>query len=208
MKTVKIKNLIFDLGGVIINLDQELTFQLLRQKSSLSPEKAKEICSTADIFIQYEKGGMDDKTFREELRKTLSCEESLEVDSDWNSMLLDIPLERIALLKSLRKKYNLFLLSNTNSIHMLKVNEILKSATGLEDFTHLFDKIYFSYEMGMRKPDEEIFIKVLEDNNLQAEETLFIDDNIDNINSAEKLNIHTLHVTNKNTLFEYFSNDQ
>lgn len=208
LKTAKIRNLIFDLGGVIINIDPALTYKSLQQRSGLSSEEVLAIDANHELFIRYEKGELDDLTFRQRIRETLVCGLDWAVDQDWNRMILDLPLRRIELLRSLRDKYNLYLLSNTNAIHMLRVNEVVRETCGLEDLSSLFDKLYFSFEMGMRKPDREIFLKVLEENNLAPTETLFIDDNYDNILSAKELKINTLHVTDNNTLFDYFRNEQ
>ena len=210
MNTTKIKNLIFDLGGVIIDINPEAA---LRAFEKLSSVKNASFPKNFDheIFLHYEMGKTDDASFRNALLQAYELGEEVKahhLDEAWNIMLLDIPMERIKLLQKLRGKYQLFLLSNTNVIHIVKVNQILREQTGVDNLSDLFDKIYYSYEMNTRKPEAEIFKQVLDENNLKPEESLFIDDNLDNILGAQKLNIGTLHVTSKDTIFEYFRNEE
>lgn len=209
MNNAKIKNLIFDLGGVIIDIDPELTFKALSRKGNLGYDNAKDLFASSGLFSQYEKGLVNDEEFNHGVRNILNLDnKEWKVDEDWNSLLLEMPLKRIKLLQSLKHDYRLFLLSNTNPIHIKRVNEILKEVSGFNDLSDLFDKVYYSYQMNLSKPDEKIFLRVLRENSLNPKETLFIDDTYENISSAEKLNIRTLHVTSKNTLFDYFGYEQ
>lgn len=210
MAHTKIKNLIFDLGGVIIDIDPPASLQALK---ALVTAKNIELPTSLehDIFLQYETGEIDDVGFRNALLEAYKYEKHItpeHTDEAWNKMLLGIPQERIDLLKALRKNYSMYLLSNTNAIHLLKVNEILRQQTGVNDLGELFDKVYYSHQMGLRKPGTAIFKRVLDENNLIPEETLFIDDNADNIKGAAQLNIKTLHITSKQVLFEYFKNER
>jgi glucose-1-phosphatase len=199
-----IKNIIFDLGGVLLNLDTQATVAALLHHSELSEEQKNLLHLSHDIFLDYEKGIIPDAEFRARLREYLATQASDEdLDKAWNMMLLDFPPERISLLRKLRKKYNIYLLSNTNGIHLKKVNEILREVTGL-DLDHFFIKVYYSFYMYKRKPEPEIFLQVLHENNLKPEDTLFVDDSLDNVLSAQKLGIGILHVTSKETLPQYF----
>lgn len=209
MATKNIKTLIFDLGGVIINLDPHASLRAFEALVDIASENMPKDLEH-EIFLQYEKGVIDDAAFRKAVGKIYKFEAHVtheHTDGAWNKMLLDIPMDRVDLLRKLRKKYPLYLLSNTNYIHIEKVNEILETQTGVKKLNDLFDKVYYSFEMNMRKPDLEIFEFVLEENNLDPEETLFIDDNIYNIQGAAKLKIQTLHVKDHNTLFDYFNNE-
>ena len=125
------------------------------------------------------------------------------IDVAWNSLLLDLPPERVELLKKLRENYRLFLLSNTSSIHITQVNKILEATTGIEKLDDLFEKVYYSYDMGLMKPDPAIYLQVLKEQGLEAEETLFLDDNADNIAAASKLGIDTIHVQKPVTILDY-----
>lgn len=209
MAAKNIKTLIFDLGGVIINLDPHASLRALEALVDLTADTIPKDLEH-EIFLQYERGEIDDAAFRKAVGKVYKFEAHItdaHTDEAWNKMLLDIPMQRVNLLRKLREKYPLYLLSNTNFIHIEKVNKILEEQTGVRKLNDLFDKVYYSFEMNMRKPDLEIFEFVLKENNLDPEQTLFIDDNIDNINGAAKLKIQTLHVTSPNTLFDYFTNE-
>ena len=108
-------------------------------------------------------------------------------------MLLDLPTERIELISEIAKKKPIYLLSNTNEIHLKKIEELLKNKeTNWESFCAIFSKVYLSCRVGMRKPNEDIFFKVLNDNNLIASKTLFIEDSIQHIETAKKIGIQTL----------------
>ncbi len=204
MSQGKIKNLIFDLGGVIINLDTYLTIQAFADITGQFPEDIIKFSTAHPHFHAYEKGEIDDATFRDTIREisTMALEDEA-IDKAWNAMILDLPHNRIDLLKKLKNSNNIYLLSNTNNIHMECVNQV-RAAAGVIPFDQIFHQDYYSHLMGKRKPDRNIFDQVLEENNLRAEETLFLDDNYDNIKGASNLGINTLHVTSPNLLFEYF----
>jgi len=119
-------------------------------------------------------------------------------------MLVGIPVERMDLVTSIQGKYKLLVLSNTNAIHVKRFNQFLKENTGKSSLNDFFDVVYFSHEINMRKPDAEIFQFVLEENNLNPQETLFLDDNIMNLEAAERLGIQTQHIDHPNRLFEIF----
>ncbi|CAN5159361.1 HAD family phosphatase [soil metagenome] len=199
-----IKNLIFDLGGVIINLDTSATVKALGKLGKITDDETVSIY-TLEFFRNYEKGLISDEEFRQQLQLKLSNCSAADINLAWNSMLQDIPPGRLEFLKWLRNNYRMFLLSNTNQIHIDQVNIILKNVCGAADFSHFFDKTYYSHQLKMRKPDTEIFKHVLEENILAAEETLFIDDSAENLTGAEKLGIHTLLVTSENSLFDFFN---
>jgi glucose-1-phosphatase len=202
-----IKNLIFDLGGVIINLDTGATVKAFSQLGRLTDDDTVSIYSL-EFFKNYEKGLISDEEFRKQLQLKLNNCSAAELTTAWNSMLLDIPPARLEFLQWLRQDYRMFLLSNTNQIHIDQVNIILKDICGAEDFSHFFDKAYYSHQVKMRKPDKEIYQHVLEENKMAAEETLFIDDNAENLRGAEQLGINTLLVTSEKSLFDFFNYDR
>lgn len=201
----KIKNIIFDLGDVIINIDVPRAAQSFATLSGLDLKEVLDIFQQNELFRQFETGRLDATAFRGYVRQILRNEGWADGDLDkaWNSLLLDIPPQRIEMLQKLAKKYRLFLLSNTSSIHIAKVNEILHETSGVARLDDLFEKIYLSYEMGIMKPDTEIYERVLEDAGLVAEETLFLDDNADNIAAAGTLGIKTIHVQKPLTMLDY-----
>ncbi len=184
------KNIIFDLGGVILNIDYTLTENAF---SKIGISDFKTMFSQAQqtlLFDKYEKGVISSYDFRTELKKYLLKNTTEDkIDTAWNAMLLDLPGERVELLKKIRFTHCTFLLSNTNDIHIEEINSYLKKEFKLPDLSSLFEKMYLSYKIGMRKPDAEIFEFVLKENNLNPTETLFIDDSIQHVEAAKKLGI-------------------
>ncbi len=195
------QTLIFDLGGVIINLDTNATYRaFLRHNPALTPEVLHH--STP---INYEMGLISDEQFRDEVRGLISPRlTDEEIDECWNAMILDIPEWRIELLRRLRNDHSVFLLSNTNDIHLQKVNEE-RLPDGIRSIDELFDKAYYSHRMNKRKPNRDIFEQVISENDLLPEETLFIDDNPDNITGAESTGLQTIHLTDPEMLREIFN---
>lgn len=200
----KVKHLIFDLGGVIINLDTSLTINAFAQLTNKSAQQIIDFSLSHPGFHAYEKGEITDADFRNVVRELSDQKLSDDqIDEAWNAMILDLPQERINLLQSLKNHYDLFLLSNTNYIHMLKVNEV-RSEASLPEFSELFHQDYYSHLMGKRKPDADIFEQVVDEHNLDPQQTLFLDDNESNIEGAKKLGIQTLHVTSPQVMMDYF----
>ena len=205
MKNNKIKNIVFDLGNVIIDIDVPRAAQSFAQLSGQKPEDVVELFGTAGLFGQFETGMLDAAGFRAYVRELLKNPdwEDAVVDTAWNSLLLDIPPARIEMIQKLGKKYRLFLLSNTSSIHIEAVNRILEKATGVARLDDLFEKLFLSYEMGLMKPDPAIYEQVLQEAGLEASETLFLDDNENNIIAAHALGIQTFHVQPPLTMLDF-----
>lgn len=201
-----VKNLIFDLGGVILDLSIDHTLNSFAELSRMPKEKVHEIYFSAPGFLEYEKGLMDDKAFRDFVRETYVLSASDEaIDDAWNAMLRGIPALKLELLQKLQAEFQVFLLSNTNAIHIRHINDImmprLPEQRSLESYFH---KAYYSHRMGKRKPDADIFEQVLEENHLVPEQTLFLDDYAVNIEGAKSLGIKTIHVTSPNLILDYF----
>jgi putative hydrolase of the HAD superfamily len=189
-----VTTLIFDYGGVIVNLDLPACIQNLKNLGFANVEQYLSNFGQKDFFLQFENGQIDTIGFRENIRKNVSQSISdAQIDQAWCSFLCDIPPHRIALLRELRQKYRLLLLSNTNPLH---INESTQKA--LEPYNtalnELFDTCYLSYEMGVTKPSEAIFNALLENENLQAQECLFLDDGLKNIETAQRLGFQTYYV--------------
>jgi putative hydrolase of the HAD superfamily len=202
-----VKNLIFDLGGVILDLSVDTTLQQLARLSGISREKAIEIFHKSPGFNEYEKGGMDDASFRLYLKKIYNVNAfDDEIDACWNAMLLGIPPMKLKLLKDLQRDYKVYLLSNTNDIHLNYINSVmLPKINGETSLDPYFHKAYYSQRMKMRKPDAEIFEYVLRENNLVPSQTLFLDDNALNVAGAQSVGIKTVHVTTPDLILEYFN---
>ncbi|AWX46388.1 Alpha-D-glucose 1-phosphate phosphatase YihX [Flagellimonas maritima] len=182
-----IKIIILDFGDIFIDLDKSATARFMGRFGfkKLTPD-------LDELFKNYEKGHMSSRSFLEKVSGHFPMANELDLVTAWNSILLNFPDERLKFIETLAKeeKYRLFLLSNTNDIHI----EFVKRQMGLENFNRFknaFEAFYLSYEMGMRKPDTEIFEFVLKENNLKAEETLFVDDTKENTDAASHLGIKT-----------------
>jgi glucose-1-phosphatase len=200
-----IKNIIFDLGGVIINLAVEKTHQAFATLSGLPIEEIKARVHHGAYFHEYEKGLITDAEFRDQLRVSLNLKVTdSELDAAWNAMLLDIPMERIQLLERLKKNYSIYLLSNTNNIHLQCFSSIVEQLTGKECIDDYFHKAYYSHLLKLSKPDVAIYEHVLAQNNLMSAETIFLDDNKDNLAGANKAGIQTFHVQHPDQIFSLF----
>lgn len=186
-----IKNIIFDFGNVLLNLDESASYTELIKL--LDPEKSGDL--EKSVFHPFEKGEISEDSFLNRLQRRSQQIYPAELYiKAWNAMLGDFPPIREKFLIDLRKNYKLYLLSNTNILHLRYVKNTLATENGIVDFDSLFfEKTYYSFEMGMRKPDAEIFEFVLNDSGLNAQETLFIDDKIENIESAIRLEILAYH---------------
>jgi glucose-1-phosphatase len=202
----KIKNIIFDLGNVIINIDFDLTYQAFEKLSSENLDLVYQKFNELKLWERYETGEMSNQTFIDTLRTELKLRASdEEIIQAWNALLLDVPIKRVELMKKLSKKYRLFILSNTSELHIIDVNRILHEQTGFKDLKDLVEHAFYSYEMGLRKPNPDIYMEVLEDCSAFAGDTLFLDDNLDNILSAQAVGMHCIHVTDKD-MCEYLKN--
>jgi glucose-1-phosphatase len=190
-----IKNIIFDLGGVILNIDYAKSTNALRQYATADTQVDFSQKAQSELFDLYERGDISSQEFRDGLRREYGLNATdAQLDEAWNSMLLDIPAERIELIRELGKHYRLFLLSNTNAIHMLAFNEIVFKSFQIPSLDELFEKPYYSHLVRKRKPVADVFEHILDENNLQAQETLFIDDSIQHIEGAQKVGLQTLHL--------------
>jgi len=188
-----IKSIIFDLGGVLLNISYQNTidkFKKLGIDNSSSFYSKKE---QNNIFNHFECGEITGEKFVREIQKHCNDSTPKQILSAWNAMLLDLPKNRINLLNSLKEKYQIFLLSNTNEIHINKFQNIIGEKE-YHKFYNLFNKVYYSHEIGFRKPNVESFHLVLDKNNLKAKEVLFIDDSPQHIEGAKKLGIQTYHL--------------
>lgn len=198
--------IIFDLGGVILNLDPQKTFDSLASITGFSQLELVEYGKN-DIFKQYEKGEITSAEFRIGLGKLFKIDVANEtIDDAWNAMLLDLPVNRLEMIGRLRSSFKTFVLSNTNEIHIAAIDEIVTNATNGNCIANYFNEVYFSHKVGMRKPETEIFEMVLSRNSLDKSKTLFIDDTLEHIKSAKKLGLQTWHLTNQEELFTAFDN--
>ncbi|AMO57483.1 hypothetical protein GZ77_15100 [Endozoicomonas montiporae] len=193
-----VKNVIFDFGGVILEIDYSKTEKALGSLMKRGDHAGFSQAEQSELFNGIETGLLSVAEFRDGLRalcerQTLS-DESL--DNAWNALLGPLIPEALELIKDVVENRRVFLLSNTNKIYIDRVNEgILRDLGSVAAFESVFERVYYSHELGMRKPDKEIFQLVLDENALKPEETLFIDDSRQHILGAEVLGFQTLHLT-------------
>ncbi|TSA49588.1 MAG: HAD family phosphatase [Sphingobacteriales bacterium] len=192
-KTVELKNIIFDYGKVIINLDFDLTRIAFEKEGVNNFNSMLTEFSHQPFFHLFDCGLISEEEFRMHLRTATGLPLSDgAIDNCWNAMLLDIPKDRMKYIEGIKNKFNTFLLSNTNSIHLNFISNYLQKEFGIKDISEKFKNAYYSCQVGMRKPDEKIFQLVLEENNLVPEETLFLDDSAVNVETADKLGMHVI----------------
>ncbi|GAB3337297.1 HAD family phosphatase [Larkinella ripae] len=208
-----IKNIIFDLGDVIIPIDLRAPIRNFAVLSGLSEEEVESLWREHGLTLQYETGLIDDAGFRQHVRKLLKNRDAGPdswadevIDTAWNTVLLDLPVERVQRIQELRGKYRLFVLSNTSAIHIAGVNRIL-AEQGQPALEELFEKVYYSYEVRLAKPSPEIYRHVLNTSGLNAEETLFLDDNPHNIRAAADLGIQAVQVQPPLTILDYLRDE-
>jgi len=180
-----IKNIIFDLGGVIINLDQQRTLNEFNKLSNVPFETIYNASDQKELFDEFDKGNITTEIFFEKLKFEIRYNGSQEeLLNAWNAMLLDIPEHRLDLLVRAKQNYTTFLLSNTCEPHIAFFERELYNEYGVKNFEDYFDKVYYSCRIGLRKPDPKIFRNVLTQNNLNPKETVFIDDSIQHVKGA------------------------
>ena len=200
-----IKNIIFDFGDIFINLDKEGTY---KEMAKLGVSEISE--DMVAVYHQYEKGLISTDDFIGFYDEKFPNIKPSALVFAWNAVLLDFPKKRLAFLKELveSKKYRLFLLSNTNDLHI----SWIQNSLGMEmynEFKNCFEQFYLSHEIHFRKPDKEIYEFVLQENNLIAEETLFVDDLAINTNAAEKIGIKTWNlIPGKEDVTELFTKNK
>lgn len=196
MNFTDIDNIIFDLGGVIINLDIDQTFK----KFSEIFQKDVHIEIFNDhhnfgFFRDYEVGNIDSDEFRVKIKDLAGVHlEDRAIDDAWNAMLLDIPGDRINWIYETAKAYNCVVLSNTNHIHVNHFEKVFQDHTGLEHPRNVFQKLYYSFEINQRKPNPESFRHVLDDTGFNPSRTVLFDDLQDNLDAARQLGIQTVYV--------------
>ena len=198
-----IKHIIFDLGNVILNIEYQKT---INEFNKIGIQDASVFYSQSiqqEIFNLLEIGKISEFDFLIEVNKLCPKATHKQILAAWNALILDLPQERLSLINKLKSSFSIYLLSNTNAIH---INEIIKK-TGVKKynkFYNLFNKVYYSHEIGLRKPNPEAFNIIIKENNLNVSEVLFIDDSIQHIQSAKRLGIKTYHLTEDESIETIF----
>jgi len=203
-----IRSVIFDLGGVILPIDYQLTLKKFEEIGFTNFQQTFTQAAQSNLFDKLDKGLISPTAFRNEVR-TLAAKDITDADIDaaWNAMLLDFIPSRLRVLEQVKRCCNTYLLSNTNEIHYAIYIKQLQAQTGLTSLAQFFDKEYYSHLIHMRKPDAAPFELILRENNLTPGETLFIDDTLQHVEGARRvgLNAYHLKVTEGETIEALFA---
>lgn len=198
-----IKNIIFDFGRVLLNIDPLLT-QKAFMNFGFKSDEGRSGRKDDEVVILFESGKITSEEFIATVKDHTddNVTDQMIIDA-WNAMLLDFPAHHVETLKSLKGKYNLYLLSNSTQIHFDRYISDFKDVYGFE-LSSLFNKMWFSFNIGLVKPDVEIFKFVLNDESLKPEETLFIDDTLVHVKAAQSLNINVYHLKDNEDVSDLF----
>jgi putative hydrolase of the HAD superfamily len=190
----KIKNIIFDLGGIFLNIDFSKARKAFIDLGVSDFDNLYSQHNANNLFQLLETGNITPKEFHDSFVEQTGVPLTYTQLTDaWNALLLDFPSERLKWLKDIGKKYNTFLFSNTNQIHYEAFSNSFRQQTG-EDFDSYFKKTYYSHQMGLRKPDPESYLYILKEQQLHPSETLFVDDTLKNIEGANRAGLQTAHI--------------
>ncbi len=188
-----IEAVIFDLGGVILDIDYSLTRKAFEKLGAQNFDEMYSQALADKLFRNLETGNIKAANFYSEFNKCTGLNlKPDQINEAWNAMLLTFREDSLLFLEDIKSRYRLFLLSNTNEIHYDMFKKIYHQKKRPGTFEFFFEKAYYSFEIGMRKPDSDIYEYVLETNNLKPKSTLFIDDSIQNVNAAKSQGMQTI----------------
>ncbi|MDP4283821.1 MAG: HAD family phosphatase [Bacteroidota bacterium] len=201
----KIENIIFDLGGVLLDIDYHLTRKAFEQSGIINFNEMYSQANADQLFQKLETGKISEDDFHNELNNCAGLSLSpQEINSAWNAMLLSFREESLQCLDQIKSKYQLFLLSNTNFIHMDAFKKIYHTKKREKEFDEYFNKAFYSCDIGLRKPDLVCYEWVLSDLNIKPGATLFIDDSAQNIEAAQLAGLQTYHLTPGKKVEDFF----
>lgn len=190
-----IQNIIFDLGGVFIQIDYNKTLKAFTDLEVQDFNTYYTQYHASDLFEALETGKLKAEEFYNHFRNhTNTTLRDEQIEEAWNALLGRFYIDRLEWLDAIRHKYKVFLLSNTNSVHHKAFMKLYREQTGKNNFDDYFIKAYYSHQMGLRKPYVEAYEYVLNEQGLKASETLFIDDTLPNIEGAKKAGLQTVHL--------------
>ncbi|NNC95871.1 MAG: HAD family phosphatase [Chitinophagales bacterium] len=206
MRTLQnVDNIIFDLGEVILDLNPQNTIHEFNKLMGKDSVEHYSFSKQSDVFDKFETGKITAAEFRNELR-AISGKDVVDEDIDhaWNAMLVGIPKPKLEILKKLKDQFQTFVLSNTNCIHIKWVNNYMEEHKYGKSLNEFFDAVYYSHDIGFRKPDDAAYTYILKKHHIPADRSLFIDDRIENIETAARLGIKTFHMKNRHSFFGLF----
>lgn len=199
----KTEAVILDLGGVLLNIDYYRTEQAFLQLGITHFHQLYTQHSANQIFNEFETGKVSPRQFMDTLKKESSQPlTDRQITDAWNAMLLDFPPERIMLLKNLKKRYRLFLLSNTNEIHLQAFNQKIKDHFDVPSLDGFFDKTYYSHLIKQRKPDKAAFEAVMNDQSLNPDTTVFMDDTPVNVEGGLQAGLQSFLLKPPDTIID------
>lgn len=206
LKTSKINTIIFDLGGVLLNINPLLSLLEFEKISGIPKEELINRLRVDKIFEKFDTGSLNSAQFRSELCRIMNKKASdVDIDKAWNKLLLDFPDSRVKLLLDLRKNYRIFLLSNTNIIHFEKYTSDFYNNFGIP-MTDLFETTFLSFEIGMHKPDAGIYQQLIQKANIEPSESIFFDDTLANIEATLLMGIKGIQITSECDVEHFFDN--
>lgn len=198
--------IIFDLGGVLFEIDYQITSEAFKNLGMKDFDSAYSQAKQNNVFDDFEKGNLSNDSLRNFVRENAFNKLTNEqIDKAWNAMLIGMPAYKFETLKAVAQHFKIYLLSNTNGIHLPKVQEMIQEQTPGLTLENHFIKTYYSNEIHRRKPNAEAFELVLNENNLLPENTLFLDDTLQHVEGAQKCGIHSLLITKDLTTEKLFS---
>ena len=189
-----IKNLIFDFGGILLDLDFKATDDGFKDIFKIQFENRLYPAPYSSILDQYEMGLFSEGSYMHRLQRTVThVVTERQILDAWNAMLITLPIERLNFVLALREQYKVYLLSNTNHTHIQYLHQVMLPKIGVKEFeTKYFDKVYYSHQVKMRKPNHDIYQYVIKDAGIDPAESIFIDDNRDNITAAREVGLHAV----------------
>ena len=199
----KVKNIIFDLGGVLLNIDFKLTSNAFKALGVSHFDEMFTQHFSNPLFELLETGKIDEAAFYDEFRKEAGLPlTNNQIQDAWNALLLDFPAERINWLEKVAQQYRIFLFSNTNQIHYDCFIRNFSNVFDGKHFDDFFEKAYYSQFLGLRKPYPESFQAIVKEQEILPSETLFIDDTLKNIETARQLGFQTIHLQRPTTVLD------
>ncbi|MDA1269537.1 MAG: HAD family phosphatase [Bacteroidetes bacterium] len=197
--------IIFDLGNVLIDIDYHQAMDLMKSALPNTMHDLVDHCYASDFHKAYEKGQLSSADFRQEFRSYFQINWSdAEVDYYWNSLLGSIPTHRLELVRALKSQYQVGIFSNTNEIHIEAVYAQFRAEHHMENFDSLFDWVFYSHEMGLAKPHQDIYRQLLLELGTTADRVLFFDDLQANVDGAASIGIQAIQVVGPETLLNFF----
>ena len=188
-----IRSIIFDLGGVLFDINYQNIIDSFKKLGLGDFDALYTQLKQDHLFDLLETGDITADEFRNRIRSIAKRDiTNDEINNAWNSILIGFPKKNIDLLLQLKDQYRIFLLSNTNEIHEKAYKAMLRNLYGTQVLDELFEKIYLSHHIHLRKPNPEIFQLLVDENNLTVNETLFIDDSPQHVEGAKSIGLQAV----------------